>query len=118
MKNYYRDQLAKVSTSPISAKFTDADSNATNYLDVNAESIPEIIDYLYLVDGYETGAPTHECNDFVLTAMNDQDCYNLLLGGYSAKELYKHNSYLNTLDLDQLDFTWINRYLKEHFPEK
>lgn len=63
-------------------------------------------------------APTPECAEFVLTAMNDQDCYELLREGYTASSLYKTSSYLNSLNLDRLDFIWLNSYIAERLREE
>ena len=60
---------------------------------------------------YETGAKNHATNDFILTALNDEQCYLALKAGYKADSLYKNNSYLNSLDLNELDFPFINEAL-------
>lgn len=70
------------------------------------------------VQGFETGAPNHVTNNFALTAANDQDCYNLLKGGWTAADCYKQNSYLNSLDLNEIDFVWLNSYFADLFEEE
>ena len=49
-ENYYSRQVNKLEVSPegyaITAKFTDPNGNSTNFLDLNKESIPEIINWL------------------------------------------------------------------------
>lgn len=49
-ENYYSRQVNKLEVSPegyaITAKFTDPNGNSTNFLDLNKESIPEIITWL------------------------------------------------------------------------
>lgn len=62
---------------------------------------------------FETGAPTAESNEFVLVAMNSYDIYQLLVGGYSAGEVYKYSAELQSLDINGLDFPWISSYLDE-----
>lgn len=121
---YYKDQLAKMSNSQ-KIKVTSGNGE-TNWMDLNNESAAALIEYFQLNDwvkknnrsDFETGAPNATCNDFVLTAINDYDCYQLLKGGYKAADLYKHNSYLNGLDLNDLDFTWINAYLADSMADE
>lgn len=60
---------------------------------------------------YETGAKNHATNDFILTALSDRKCYQALKDGYKADSLYKNHSYLNSLDLNELDFPFINEAL-------
>ena len=60
---------------------------------------------------FETGAPNAVTNDFALTVVNDYSCYQLIMGGYSAADCWKQSAYLNSLDLNQIDFPWLNRYL-------
>lgn len=63
---------------------------------------------------YATGAPNGISNDFVLTVLNDEQCYFAFKHGVSsAADLYRNIPYLNSLNLDELDFPWINQYLEE-----
>ena len=48
MKHYYRDQLNRLKNSEYckSILLNDNDGNITNYLNLNSESIPELIKFL------------------------------------------------------------------------
>lgn len=48
MENYYESQLEKLKPTkyPLALKLVDEHGNITNYIDLNAESIPVIIEYL------------------------------------------------------------------------
>jgi len=65
---------------------------------------------------YETGAPNHETNEFILVASNDQDLWtHLVPNGGSPLELWANNrrrAFKFIEDIDKIDFAYLVNYFK------
>jgi len=62
---------------------------------------------------FETGAPNHAMNDFILTALSSRDVHELLLGGHTAYSVFRNFACFGHIDPEQLDFRFLNEYLND-----
>ena len=66
---------------------------------------------------YTNGFTTHDTNEFILIVLNDSDVYPHFLNWETAAQLYTVGHQFSHLSLDNLDFVFINEYLRAKLVE-